>query len=247
MHRFPQAPQFCGSVCTLMHAPPQAIWLALHAGCAPHAPFVQTWLVPPSAVLHAVPLGAFGVEHEPVVGLQVPPTWHGSIAAHETGLDPLHEPLWHVSVCVHASPSLQPVPFAAAGFEQAPLAVSQVPAVWHGSLAVHVTGFDPVHVPVRQTSDWVHAFPSLQLVPSVTGGFEQPEVGLHVPAEWHWSLAVHRSGLLPVHVPAWHASVCVHALPSSHVVPFAALLHAVELVVGWHDWQPFAGFAVPAT
>ena len=26
----------------------------------------------------------------------------------------------------------------------------------------------------------------------------------------------------PTHTPAWHTSVCVHALPSLHAVPFAA-------------------------
>ena len=44
-------------------------------------------------------------------------------------------------------PSLQTVPFAAAGFEQAPVVVLQVPAVWHWSLAVQVFGFAPVHTP----------------------------------------------------------------------------------------------------
>ena len=65
-----------------------------------------------------------------------------------TGVPPVHVPLWHVSDWVHALPSLQVVPFAAAGFEQVPLVGSQVPSTWHGSLAPHVTGLLPVHAPL---------------------------------------------------------------------------------------------------
>src|SRR2546421_257729 len=55
------------------------------------------------------------------------------------------------------------------------------------------------------------------VVPSGAAGFEQaPVPGLHVPATWHWSLAVQVTGLLPVHVPLWQVSVWVHALPSLH-------------------------------
>jgi len=37
----------------------------------------------------------------------------------------------------------------------------------------------------------VQAFPSLQVVPSGLFGFEQtPVAWSHVPATWHWSLAV---------------------------------------------------------
>ena len=43
----------------------------------------------------------------------------------------MQAPDWHVSVCVQASPSLHAVPFAAAGFEHAPVAGLHVPATWH--------------------------------------------------------------------------------------------------------------------
>jgi hypothetical protein len=36
-----------------------------------------------------------------------------------------------VSLCVHASPSVQLVPSFAAGLEQMPVPVSQVPGTWH--------------------------------------------------------------------------------------------------------------------
>jgi hypothetical protein len=57
---------------------------------------------------------------------------------HVTGLAPLHAPAWHVSLWVQAFPSLHAVPFAATGFEQAPLEGSHVPAMWHWSDAAHV-------------------------------------------------------------------------------------------------------------
>jgi len=44
------------------------------------------------------------------------------------GLVPVQVPDRHVSVCVQALPSLQAVPFGAFGFEQVPVAGSQVPA-----------------------------------------------------------------------------------------------------------------------
>jgi hypothetical protein len=58
-----------------------------------------------------------------------------------------HTPVWHESAVVQTLPSLQAVPFGAAGFEQAPDCGSHVPATWHGSLAVQVTGFDPTQAP----------------------------------------------------------------------------------------------------
>ena len=70
-----------------------------------------------------------------------------------------------MSVCVHALPSLQVVPFGKAGFEHAPVAVLQVPAAWHWSAALQTTGFVPTHVPAWHVSVWVHASPSLQVVP----------------------------------------------------------------------------------
>ena len=66
----------------------------------------------------------------------------------------------------------------------------------------------------------MHAFPSLHDVPLVAAGFEQTPVDvLHVPALWHWSLAVQTTGFAPVQVPLEHVSVCVQALPSSQAVP----------------------------
>src|SRR5438270_111627 len=132
------------------------------------------------------------------------------------GLEPAQVPLWQVSVCVHLLPSSQGLPFAAKGFEQAPVVGSQVPAVWHGSLAVQTIGLEPVHVPFWQVSVCVHLLPSLQGLPFAARGFEQaPVIGSQVPATWHGSLTVQTTEFEPVQVPFWHVSVCVHRLPSS--------------------------------
>jgi hypothetical protein len=48
---------------------------------------------------------------------------------------------------VQALPSLQPVPLGFEGLEQTPFNVLHVPATWHWSLAVQVTGFVPVQTP----------------------------------------------------------------------------------------------------
>jgi hypothetical protein len=189
--------------------------------------------------LQLVPFAAVGFEHAPVLGLHVPATWHASLAAHVTGFEPVHTPFSHASALVQAFPSLQAAPFAAVGFEQAPVLGLHVPATWHASLATHVTGFDPVQVPFSHASVCVHAFPSLQLVPFAATGFEHaPVLGLHVPATWHASVATHVTGFEPVHTPDWQESLCVQAFPSLQLVPFAA---------AGFEHAPVLGLHVPAT
>jgi hypothetical protein len=74
--------------------------------------------------------------------------------------------------------------------------------LWHASLGVHTTGFVPVHTPDWQESVWVHPFPSVHAVPFGALGFEQkPVSGLHVPATWHVSSALHTTGVVPWHTP----------------------------------------------
>src|ERR1051325_1182098 len=72
--------------------------------------------------------------------------WTTAIAAQVFAPD-THVPDWHVSGLVHESPSLHELPFAFAGFEQTPVAGLQVPATWHWSDAVHVTGLPPMQTP----------------------------------------------------------------------------------------------------
>ena len=64
-----------------------------------------------------------------------------------------------------------------------------------------------------------------------------PVIGSHVPGSWQASGAGQTTGLVPVQTPAWHASVWVQALPSSHAVP--SVLAGLE--------QPVAGLQTPAT
>jgi hypothetical protein len=79
-------------------------------------------------------------------------------------------PLWQVSFWVQALPSLQDVPSALAGLEQAPVFGLHVPTVWHWSWAVQVTGSPPVQTPFWQVELWVQALPSSHGVPFVLGG-----------------------------------------------------------------------------
>ncbi len=83
-------------------------------------------------------------------------------------------------------PSVQEVPFGAAGFEQCPVAVSHVPATWHWSEGAHTIPTPGVHAPSWHVSPIVHALASVHDVPSDAAGFEHSPVAVsHVPATWH--------------------------------------------------------------
>src|SRR5438132_877033 len=156
-----------------------------------------------------------------------------------TGAVPTQAPAWQVSDWVQASPSVQAVPLGLAGFEQVPVAGSQVPASWHCPSAVQTTGFAPTQAPAWQVSLCVQALPSLQVAPSGLLGLEQVPVAVsQVPASWHWSRAEQVTGFAPVQTPASQVSLCVQALPSLRVVPSGLL--GLEQV-------PVAGSQVPAS
>jgi hypothetical protein len=189
--------------------------------------------------LHAVPSGAHGSVHAPVAGLHVPGARHVPLAMHATGLPPTQVPFWQVSARVQALPSLQAIPFGAAGVEHAPVAGSHVPATWHASLGAHATGLPPTHAPLWQLSVEVHALPSLHGVPFGAAGFEHtPVAGSHVPIAWHASLAAHTTRFSPTHAPPRQLSARVQAFPSLHAVPSGA--------TGFEQ-RPVAGSHVPAT
>jgi hypothetical protein len=77
-------------------------------------------------------------------------------------------------------------PLLPAGFVHVPVAGVQVPATWHSSKGVQVTGLEPVQLPPWQVSVWVHMLLSLQGSPLGLAGFEHiPFAGLQVPAMWH--------------------------------------------------------------
>ena len=136
--------------------------------------------------LQAVPSAATGFEQTPLVGLQVPATWHESEGWQTLGKDPVQTPAWHESDRVQALPSSQRLPFGTGALEQAPVVGLHVPPVWHTSVATHVTGLDPMHTPALQVSVRVQASPSLQAVPSGLAGLEQvPMARSQAPAVWH--------------------------------------------------------------
>ena len=97
-----------------------------------------------------------------------------------------------------------------------------------------------MHTPAWHVSACVHALPSLQLVPSGAAGFVQaPVAGLHVPATWHWSLAMQVVGVPVMHTPPLHAIDPVQAFPPQPVPSGAAGFEQVPLL-GLHTpatWQ----------
>src|SRR5947207_1139183 len=203
-----------------------AVWhwsAAVHTtGFAPtQAPAWQASLcVHALASLQLVPLGLAGLLQAPDAGSQVPPVWRWLAAGRTTGCGPRQAPAAQVSVCVQELPSCQGVPLGLAGLLQAPDAGLQAPAVWHWSAAVHTTGFVPMQMPAAQVSVRVQALPSSHGAPlSLAGLLQTPDAGLQAPTAWHWSAAVHTTGLAPTQAPAAQVSVCVQALPSSHGAP----------------------------
>jgi hypothetical protein len=222
-----------------LHVPAAWHWSdAVHVTVLPvvHAPAMQVSLRSQAfPSLQAVPSGMVGFEQTPVAGVQAPATWHWSDGAHVTVLPAVHAPAWHVSFRSQALPSSHAVPFVAAGFVHVPVEGLHVPATWHWSAAAQVTRLPAVHAPETQVSLRSQAFPSLHAVPSEAVGLEQvPVDGLHAPATWHWSEAVHVTWLPAVHVPDWHVSLRSQALPSLQLVPFAAAGFEHCPVVGLH-------------
>src|SRR5207249_194124 len=207
----------------------------------------------PLPSLQAVPLLAVGMEHWPVAVLQVLATLDWWESVRTTGLAPVQVPPSRRSSCVQALPSLQAVPLLAFGLEHWPVAVLQVPAVWHWSSAVQTTGLAPVQVPLWQLSVCVQALPSLHAVPLLAFGLEHwPVAVLQVPATWHWSSALQTTGFEPAQVPFWQVSVWVQALPSVQAVPFGwrlsggqVALLPVQVSAASH-WFAAARHTVPA-
>src|SRR5882724_2225179 len=151
---------------------------------------------------------------------------------------PVQAPAAQVSVCVQALPSSHGAPLGLAGLLHTPDAGLQTPAVWHWSAAVHTTGLAPTQAPAAQVSVCVQALPSSHGAPlGLAGLLQTPDAGLQAPAVWHWSAAVHTTGVAPTKAPAAQVFFCVQALPSSHGAPLGlgGLLHT-----------PDAGLQTPA-
>src|SRR5262249_7172713 len=98
----------------------------------------------------------------------------------------------------------------------------------------------PLHVPPRQVSTSVQAFPSLQLVPSGKTACWQPPAGSH-ESSVQGLLSSQSGGAPPRHTPWTHVSVSVQADPSSQGVPSGREGLEQLPVRGSHvpgPWQP---------
>ena len=185
-----------------------------------------------SVSLHVMPLGALlGVEHVPVDGLHVPATLHVG-AVHVTGLEPVHTPVWQVSVCVQALPSSHPVPlFAFVGVEHTPDDGLHVPATLHAG-AVHCIAGPGEQAPAWHVSPTVHALPSLQVAPFATG--------THVPLAI--TQLLHAPQAAPEFCQAPFASHVCGCDPLQPFAPGMQLPVQVPLAATHTNWQAAAVF-----
>jgi hypothetical protein len=63
------------------------------------------------------------------------------------GFAPVHVPVWQVSVCVQALPSLHTTPFAFCGLLHVPVLLLHVPTSWHWSIALQTTALPLAQLP----------------------------------------------------------------------------------------------------
>jgi hypothetical protein len=225
------------------------VWHASAGGQATGEPAAHDppWHVSPVVQalpsLQEVPLAAVGFEHVPVLGLQVPMTWHWSEAVQVTAVPP-HTPPVQTSFVVQALPSLHAVPSVAEGFEHMPVLGLHVPAMWHWSLAPQTTGLDPVHAPPWQAYAWKQTFEPVQLVPFTT--FDQAVVELAGIQTWQ-TFAGFRVpdaySVPPMKQSAMQAPE-EQTSPLPQLAPFAAFDHAVVELAGVQTRHAFAGSTV---
>jgi len=90
----------------------------------------------------------------------------GLLSLQLSGVPALQAPAWHVSLPLHALPSLHGVPFASAVLRQ-PASGSHVSAV-HGLLSLQLRAAPAVQIPDRHVSAPLHTLPSLHDVPFAT-------------------------------------------------------------------------------
>jgi len=162
------------------HTPPWQVSLPLHT----------------VASAHEVPL-VTGVCWQPAPTSQESVV-HTLLSLQLGGVPGVQAPFWHVSMPLHALPSLQVAPLATGGF-------------WH--------------TPPLQMSA-VHGFPSLQSVPTLHGW--QPAICVCVqpltmlqPSVVHALLSLQLRGGALAQTPAWQVSFPLHTSVSAHEVPFA--------------------------
>lgn len=133
---------------------------------------------------------------------------------------PTHWPPEHVSLVVHAFPSLQALVLLV---NTQPLAGLQESLV-HGLPSLHTGAGPPTHCPPEHESLVVQALPSLQL-PDV-GANTQPDAGLQESAV-QTLLSLHTSVPAPTHTPLEQKSPVVQALPSLQLPEVGVLVQPV--------------------
>jgi hypothetical protein len=99
-------------------------------------------------------------------------TVHALPSSTFTGVPGVHEPVWQVSEPLHWSPSEQGAPSGFVGLVHCPVEASQVPASWHASIALQVTGAPGLQEPAWQVSEPLQALPSPHEVPFGLAGSE---------------------------------------------------------------------------
>jgi hypothetical protein len=185
-----------------------------------HAPAWQA-----SPVVHASPSSqatALSVNAHPVAPAQTSSV-HALPSLQTSGAPPTHEPPWHVSAVVHASPSLHE---ALLFVNTHPTATSQ-PSSVHGFPSAHVVAGPGWHTPAKHVSAVVHAFPSSHTVPT-RFVFTQPVVDEQESVVHAFASSQFRA-VPPVQAPPRQASPVVHAFPSLHAALLFVKVHPVAL------------------
>ena len=158
------------------------------------------------------------VNVQPLVGSQ-PSSVHALLSLHVRAAPPLHLPLPHVSLVVHALLSSQARMLFVNTHPVAAVHVSFV----HGLLSLHGGFAVPLHAPWLHASPPVHASLSLQV--PVMGALLQPLAGLQLSSVQ--TLLSSQFAGVAVHVPVTHVSPVVQASPSLHASPLSLVY-----------WQP---------
>lgn len=153
----------------------------------------------------AVPLDEF-VFTQPTIGLHESFV-HWFISSQFGAGPPTHEPPLHVSLVVHALPSLHGLLLFAC---KHPRDVSHVSVV-HTLPSLQFGAAPPTHDPPEHISFVVHAFPSLHALELLL--FTQPVMLLHESVV-HTLPSLQFGGAPPTQEPPEHVSLVVHAFPS---------------------------------
>ncbi len=188
----------------------QTLGLPLHWPSTQKSPEVQAF-----ASLQGVASRAWVTQ--PTSATQ-PSRVHGFLSLQPKGV-PWHQPLLHLSLVVHASPSLQGKPIKGTALQPVAtqvLVVQGLPSS-HSASVKHGHAISPGrHLPLSQVSPLVHGSASLQ--GAALGLWLQPKVASHKSfVHGLPSSQVEAGSGVPTHLPPLQMSYWVHKLPSVQV------------------------------